>query len=194
MEFVPRSGEDVAMAEQATDYLNYIIQQDNEAVAIFYSVFKDALMNKGGFVKWWWDDSIEVHTHTFEGLDEGALGLILQEEGVEAVSVEGRPAPGMPPEQAQQMEAQGQPVPQVYDVEIKRKRKRNQVKIETMPPEEFFVDAAATTRSALSTKASPAPATAPWTPHTTGTDMSESRRRCSSNSVANMRMYNLASS
>ena len=44
----------------------------------------------------------------------------------------------------QQMEAQGQQSPQIYDVEIKRSRKRNQVKIETMPPEEFFVDAAAT--------------------------------------------------
>ena len=145
VEFVPRNANDMAMSEQATDYLNYIVRQDNDAIAIFYSVFKDALMNKGGFVKWWWDDSIEVHTHNFEGLDEGALGLVLQEEGVEAVSVEGRPAPGIPPEQMQQMEAQGQPAPQVYDVEIKRRRKRNQVKIETMPPEEFFVDAAATT-------------------------------------------------
>jgi hypothetical protein len=144
VEFVPRNANDMAMSEQATDYLNYIVRQDNDAIAIFYSVFKDALMNKGGFVKWWWDDSIEVQTHTFEGLDEGALGMILQEEGVEAVSVEGRPAPGMPPEQMQQMEAQGQPAPQVYDVEIKRRRKRNRVKIETMPPEEFFVDAAAT--------------------------------------------------
>jgi hypothetical protein len=144
VEFVPRTADDMAMSEQATDYLNYIVRQDNDAISIFYSVFKDALMNKGGFVKWWWDDSIEVHTHTFEGLDEGALGLILQEEGVEAVSVEGRPATGISPEQIQQMEAQGQPTPQIYDVEIKRKRKRNQVKIETMPPEEFFVDAAAT--------------------------------------------------
>jgi len=144
VEFVPRTANDMAMSEQATDYLNYIVRQDNDAIAIFYSVFKDALMNKGGFVKWWWDDSIEVHTHNFEGLDEGALGLILQEEGVEAVSVEGRPATGISPEQIQQMEAQGQQSPQIYDVEIKRKRERNQVKIETMPPEEFFVDAAAT--------------------------------------------------
>jgi hypothetical protein len=144
VEFVPRNANDMAMSEQATDYLNYIVRQDNDAIGIFYSVFKDALMNKGGFVKWWWDDSIEVQTHSFEGLDEGALGLILQEEGVEAVSVEGRPAPGVPPEQAAQMEAMGQPLPQIYDVEIKRRRKRNQVKIETMPPEEFFVDAAAT--------------------------------------------------
>ena len=125
VEFVPRNADDMAMSEQATDYLNYIVRQDNDAIGIFYSVFKDALMNKGGFVKWWWDDSIEVQTHSFEGLDEGALGLILQEEGVEAVSVEGKPAPGIPPEQIQQMEAQGQPTPQIYDVEIKRKRKRN---------------------------------------------------------------------
>ena len=144
VEFVPRSGEDIAMAEQATDYLNYIIQQDNDAVTLFYSVFKDALMNKGGFVKWWWDDSIEVHTHTFENLDEGALGLLLQEDGVEAVSVEARPAPGIDEQQAAMMQAQGMPVPQIYDVEIKRHHKRNKVKIETMPPEEFLVDAAAT--------------------------------------------------
>ena len=144
VEFVPRTANDLAMAEQATDYLNYIIKQDNDAIGIFYSVFKDALMNKGGFVKWWWDDSVEVQTHNFEGLDEGALGLILEEEGVEAVSVEGRPATGISPEQIAQMEAMGQAAPQLYDVEVKRSRKRNQVKIETMPPEEFFVDAAAT--------------------------------------------------
>ena len=144
VEFSPRTANDVAMAEQATDYVNYLLTVDNNGLEIFYSVFKDALVNRGGFVKWWWDDSVEVQSHTFEGLDEGALGLILQEEGVEAVSVEGRPAPGVPPEQLAQMEAQGQPAPQVYDVEIRRSRKRNKIKIETMPPEEFFVDAAAT--------------------------------------------------
>lgn len=144
VEFVPKNANDVAMAEQATDYINHVLSQDNNAVEIFYSVFKDALMNKGGFVKWWWDDSVEVTTNNFEGLDEGALGLILQEEGVEAVSVESKPMPGLGPQQLAQIEAQNQPIPQVYDVEIKRSKKRNKVKIETMPPEEFFVDAAAT--------------------------------------------------
>ncbi len=144
VEFIPRNPNDVAMAEQATDYTNYILQADNDGLEIFYSVFKDALMNRGGFVKWWWDDSTSIHTHTFEGLDEGSLGLILQEEGVEAVSVVGKPAPGISEEQMMQLEAQGQPIPQMYDVEIKRSKKRNRVKIETMPPEEFFVDAAAT--------------------------------------------------
>lgn len=144
VEFVPRTAEDVGMAEQATDYVNHIVQQDNNGVEIFYSVFKDALMNKGGFVKWSWDDSLEVHTHTFEGLDEGTLGLLLQEEGVEAVSVSGTPVEGITPEQVAELQAQGMPVPQLYDAEIKRSSRRDRVKIETMPPEEFFVDGAAT--------------------------------------------------
>ena len=144
VEFIPKNANDVAMAEQATDYVSHILQVDNDGLEIFYSVFKDALMNRGGFVKWSWDDSISINTHTFEGLDEGSLGLILQEEGVEAVSVMSQPAPGINEQQTMELEAQGMPVPQVYDVEIKRSTKKNRVKIETMPPEEFFVDAAAT--------------------------------------------------
>ena len=144
VEFVPRNADDVPMAEQATDYINYILEQDNDCISIFYSVFKDALMNKGGFVKWWWDDSIEVHTYTYENLDEGGLALLMEEEGVEAVAVDAQPAPGVPEEQIEMMQAQGMPIPQIYSAEIKRSIKRNKVRIETMPPEEFFVDAAAT--------------------------------------------------
>ena len=144
VEFVPRGPEDIAQAEQATDYINHILKQDNDAVSTFYSVFKDALMNKSGIVKWWWDDSIEVSTHSFEALPEAAMGLLLEEEGVEAVSVESRPDPNIPQDQMETMEIQGMPVPQLYDIEIRRKKPKNKVRVETMPPEEFFVDAAAT--------------------------------------------------
>ena len=145
-EFIPRSAEDVEAAEQATDYVNYVIREDQpNVVGLFYSVFKDALMNRGGVVKWWFDDSIDIQTHTFDGLDEGQLAMLLQEEGVEAVSVEPQPASGVSQERAAQMEAQGMPPPQIYNVELRRERKKNQVRIETMPPEEFFIDSAATT-------------------------------------------------
>tara|TARA_R110002020_G_scaffold407105_1_gene617198 strand:+ start:3289 stop:5349 length:2061 start_codon:yes stop_codon:yes gene_type:complete len=144
VDFVPRGPEDVAMSEQATDYVNYILREDNDAVGIFYSVFKDALINKGGIVKWSWDDSVEVHTYSFQGLDEPTLGLLLEEDGVEAVSVEGVPNPNVPPEQVQMMVAQGMEPPMIYDAEIKRQRRRDKVRVETMPPENFFVDAAAT--------------------------------------------------
>lgn len=144
VEFVPRGPEDIAHAEQATDYVNYVLKQDNDAVAIFYSVFKDALMNKSGIVKWWWDDSVTVETYNFEALAEPEMALILEEEGVEAVSVEAYPDPSVPEEILMQMQMQGMPAPQLYDVEIRRKTPVNKVRIATMPPEEFFVDAAAT--------------------------------------------------
>ena len=40
VEFVPRTANDVAMAEQATDYVNFILNVDNNGLEIFYSVFK----------------------------------------------------------------------------------------------------------------------------------------------------------
>ena len=144
VEFVPRGPEDIGHAEQATDYVNYILKQDNDAIGIFYSVFKDALMNKSGIVKWWWDDSITVETYNFEALAEPEMALILEEEGVEAVSVESYPDPSVTEEILMQMQMQGMPAPQLYDIQIRRKTPANKVRIATMPPEEFFVDAAAT--------------------------------------------------
>ena len=35
VEFVPRGPEDIGHAEQATDYVNYILKQDNDAIGIF---------------------------------------------------------------------------------------------------------------------------------------------------------------
>lgn len=110
-------------------------------------MFKDALMNKSGIVKWWWDDSIQVETYRFEGLSEPEMGLIMQEEDVEAASMESYPDDSVPEEMLMQMQMQGMPAPQLYDIEIRRKTPTNKVRIATMPPEEFFVDAAATSMS-----------------------------------------------
>jgi len=46
VEFVPRNREDVPLAEQATDYVNYVFYQDNNGFKVLYDVFKDALVRK----------------------------------------------------------------------------------------------------------------------------------------------------
>ena len=51
VEFVPRNAEDIPLATQQTDYINYIIQQKNPGFKVMYDVFKDALIRKTGFVK-----------------------------------------------------------------------------------------------------------------------------------------------
>ena len=39
------------MAEQATDYVNYVFTKDNPGWEILYSWFTDALLSKNGIVK-----------------------------------------------------------------------------------------------------------------------------------------------
>ena len=58
VEFQPESEEDVAMAEQATDYINYIVTVDNDGFEVFLAAIKNALREKVGFIKWWWDRSV----------------------------------------------------------------------------------------------------------------------------------------
>jgi len=44
VEFVPRGPEDVKSAQQATDYVNHIFQNDNSGFLTTYAIFKDALV------------------------------------------------------------------------------------------------------------------------------------------------------
>lgn len=55
--FEPRGPEDVEQAEQATEYVNYVINCDNPGFLIFHDWFKDALLTKIGVVKTWWEDT-----------------------------------------------------------------------------------------------------------------------------------------
>ena len=53
VEYVPRTERDVPMAEQATDYANYVLNQDNAGFVVMYGTFKDSLVRKCGIVKAW---------------------------------------------------------------------------------------------------------------------------------------------
>lgn len=58
--FEPRGEEDVEMAAQATEYVNYVINCDNPGFLILHDWFKDALLTKVGIVKAWWEDTSKV--------------------------------------------------------------------------------------------------------------------------------------
>lgn len=75
VEFQPVGPEDEAAAKQRTEYINYVFQQDNPGFLRLYTAFKDALIQKNGVVKVYWDkDAIEeVRTLTDIGDDEYAL-------------------------------------------------------------------------------------------------------------------------
>lgn len=71
--FQPRSEEDVEQAEQATEYVNYVVHCDNPGFMILHDWAKDAGMAKLGVVKIWWEDQSDKRPQLIEGLDAGQV-------------------------------------------------------------------------------------------------------------------------
>jgi len=117
--FEPSSMEDEAVAKQATEYVNHIFHKDNNGFQILYDMFKDALLQKNGVAKVYWEETDETKRETFEGLTEEEMALILDDDDVEAIEHE---------------ESDG-----LHDLTILRKAMDGRVRIETFPPEEFGI-------------------------------------------------------
>lgn len=136
-EFLPRGPEDQAYAEQATEYINYIIKDQNPGFLVFMDWLKDGLLSKVGVVRAKWVQPEPVKEE-YQGLTEDQLTAMLQDESfVELMSADGTPA-DIPPEQAQQLLAAGQPLPMVYSVAI-RKKQPGKVELRNVEPGTFLV-------------------------------------------------------
>jgi hypothetical protein len=138
VEFVPHGPEDIAIAEQQTNYVNYIIQEKNPGFQVLYSAFKDALVRKTGFVKVFWDDSISATTHEFTGLDPQSYQALTLDPNVEIVkeTVTMETITQIDPVTGEQFT---QEIPATYDLTIRRIKSKDQVCIESVPPEEVLI-------------------------------------------------------
>ena len=124
VKFSPHGPEDVKMAEQASDYVNYVFTKDNPGWEILYSWFTDALLSKNGIVKVWWEDYEEEEREEYQNLDEVSLMAIISDDDVEVI------------EHTEIIE-EGQPY---HDLVIKRKDYDGRIKIENVPPSEFLIN------------------------------------------------------
>ena len=138
VEYIPRGPEDVAGAQQATDYANYIFTADNNGFMTTYSLFKDSLVRKCGIAKYWWEEVEEVKIEEYSGLDDQTLQVLMQ-EGAEVKIVVSYPEPGAMP-QMDMTTGLPMPVPMIHDVEIKRSTKDGRIRIMAVPPEELILD------------------------------------------------------
>ena len=123
VKFTPHGPEDVPMAKQATDYVNYVFTKDNPGWEILYSWFTDALLSKNGIVKVWWDEYEEEEREEYRNLDEMSLTMLISDDDVEVI------------EHTEIIE-EGQPY---HDVVIKRKSYDGRIKVENIPPSEFLI-------------------------------------------------------
>jgi hypothetical protein len=143
--FEPVGPEDEETAEQATDYINHVWNVDNPGFILFYDWFKDALLQKLGVIKIWWDTSERTERRKFTGLSDNSVAMLLQEEGVEVLEHDEYWAPeavaqGLPADAP--VEAVAPEIASAarrHDITIKRSFPRNVVHIENVPPEEFLI-------------------------------------------------------
>src|SRR6185295_15270241 len=115
----PTSPESEQIAKDATDYLNHVFYKDNQGFLILYCLFKDALLQKNGFSKVYWDNYEESGKESYEGLDDAELALLMQDDGLELV----------------EHEQNGQ----YHDVTFRRTKKYGKTCVSPVPPEEALV-------------------------------------------------------
>lgn len=135
VEYSPTSEEDVAAAEQATDYANFIINKDNEGFLASYSAFKDALIRKVGVLKCWWDDQTRIEAYNYSGLDDAALAALAANPDAEIIIQSSEPIgePMQDPVTGDMMQDM------VHDVRVEYIKPDGRVKLEAVPPEEFLI-------------------------------------------------------
>ena len=147
--FEPKAPGDEQKAKQATEYCNWVLMNDNPGFEVFQTWFKDALLQKAGVIKVWWNDETSVDKEKYENLSEEELTLLLADGQMEVVKQRQTQIGEVPvpPTPEQMMMAQQTGVPPEmtmqpvfsYNVTVKKINKKGSVKVENVPPEEFLI-------------------------------------------------------
>jgi hypothetical protein len=134
--FEPKFPGDEEAAKQATEYCNLVFFQDNDGVIMMHNWFKDALLQKNGIVKYWWEDSEDPIKEKYKNLNAEELTMLFADDEMELVS---QNMNEITPESFDPMIGMPIPATYSYDVVIKKKKEAGRVKVENVPPEEFLI-------------------------------------------------------
>ena len=139
--FNARTADDQERAEQISDYVNYVINHDNEGYKVLYNWFKDALLFRLGVVKYYYDEQESVREEEYENLNEVELAALVANPDMEIIGIE---------EIASEMLAEDpetgdmMPVASDFNIKVRVKETSGKIRIENVPPEEFLVNRRAT--------------------------------------------------
>lgn len=119
VDFKPQGPEDVEVAKQQTEYINYIFLEDNRGFLALHSAIKDALVRKMGIIKWWWEEKEHTKGSEHTGLLPEDVELLATDPYTEITDQEEHPDG-------------------TFDVTLVRTFTEGRVKAEALPPEEFI--------------------------------------------------------
>jgi hypothetical protein len=135
VEFIPSGPDHVQFAEQATKFVNYKFEELG-GYKVLADAIHDALLKKNGIVKAYYDTTVEGEIYDFNNLNDMEFTAIVNDDGIEVV------------EHVTRMEIEidqmGMEIESPrHDLKVMRSAEMGDIKIESVPPEEFFVDASA---------------------------------------------------
>jgi len=128
VQFEPVKDGDEPFAEQASDFANWVFYKDNSGFIILHDWFKDALLQKVGVVKAYWDSKKDITKEKYQNLSDDEMTMLLMDGEFEIVrqktdSIIG--ADGM--------------MYNSHSVTIQRTKDNSRIVIENVPPEEFLI-------------------------------------------------------
>ena len=132
VEFIPTSQKDVVGAEQATKYAHWKFQQ-LDGYRLLNDAIHDALVKKTGVLKIWWESNTEATMHTYTNVTDEEMMAIVNEPDVTVIE-HGTELEMMMGEDAIEVETPK------HTLTVSHKKENGELKIESVPPEEFIVD------------------------------------------------------
>ena len=132
VEYVPNGPEDVAMAEQATEFMHHEFTRLN-GYRVMNDAFQDALVKKQGIVKAYWMTYPEAEIYTFTDLSDDEYTYLIEDDNVTVLEHSVELSIEMD-EMGIEMEMP------IHSAKLSRQKEKGELCIESVPPEEFFVN------------------------------------------------------
>ena len=132
VEYTPKGPEDVAAAEQATSFMHHEFTRLN-GYRVLNDAFHDALVKKQGIVKAYWLMTPHAKIYTFSDLSDDEYTYLLDDDTVSVLE--------HTVEYSMSVDPMGMEVEMpVHSVKISRQEDKGEMRIDSVPPEEFFIN------------------------------------------------------
>ena len=132
VEFVPSGPDSADLAEQETEYANWKFRQNN-GFKVLHDGIDDALTCITGIAKVYYDETENVEIEDFSGIDDNTFTMLAQNDDVEILEYGSEMANITGPQGLMQV--------RTHYGKLSVKKKDEGIKIVSVPPEEFFIDA-----------------------------------------------------
>ena len=132
--FEPTKDGEEELADQASDMANWVFYKDNDGFLILHNWFKDALLQKVGVVKAYWEEKKDTIKEKYKGLTDDELAMIMQTGEWEITKQTTDMVIGM----------DGMPY-NTHSITIQKINDESRIAIENVPPEEFLISKRAKT-------------------------------------------------